>query len=103
MPCHVPIIIRPPWTGTDKWVWVSAARKWAGMKKALKPEGLLLLIGYTPKQLQHGTGGPKEIEQLYTRALLEKTFGGFRDLTIVEEELDMHEASRMRACPQSFI
>ena len=79
------------------------ARKWAGMKKALKPEGLLLLIGYTPKQLQHGTGGPKEIEQLYTRALLEKTFGGFRDLTIVEEELDMHEASRMRACPQSFI
>ena len=67
------------------------ARKWAGMKKALKPEGLLLLIGYTPKQLQHGTGGPKEIEQLYTRALLEKTFGGFRDLTIVEEELDMHE------------
>ena len=69
------------------------ARKWAGMKKALKPEGLLLLIGYTPKQLQHGTGGPKEIEQLYTRALLEKTFGGFRDLTIVEEELDMHEGA----------
>jgi SAM-dependent methyltransferase len=66
------------------------ARKWAGMKKTLKPNGLLLLIGYTPKQLQYGTGGPKEIEQLYTRALLEEAFGAFRNVTIVEEELDMH-------------
>jgi SAM-dependent methyltransferase len=69
------------------------ARKWAGMKKTLKRGGLLLLIGYTPKQLQYGTGGPKEIEQLYTRELLEKAFGGFRDVTIVEEELDMHEGA----------
>jgi len=35
------------------------ARKWAGVKKALKPGGLLILMGYTPKQLQYGTGGPK--------------------------------------------
>ncbi len=69
------------------------ARKWAGMEKTLKRGGLLLLIGYTPKQLQYGTGGPKEIEQLYTRALLEKAFGGFRDVTIVEEQLDMHEGA----------
>jgi hypothetical protein len=27
------------------------ATKWVGMKKALKPNGLLVLIGYTPKQL----------------------------------------------------
>ena len=69
------------------------ARKWAGMKKALKPDGLLILIGYTPKQLQYGTGGPKEIEKLYTRALLEEAFGGFRDVKIAEEELDMHEGA----------
>ena len=69
------------------------ARKWAGMKKALKRGGLLLLIGYTPKQLQYGTGGPKEIEQLYTRAMLENAFGGFSDVTILEEELDMHEGA----------
>jgi SAM-dependent methyltransferase len=67
------------------------ARKWAGMKRALKPDGLLVLIGYTPMQLQYGTGGPKEIEKLYTRALLEEAFGRFRDITINEEELDMHE------------
>lgn len=69
------------------------AHKWAGMKKALKPNGLLILIGYTPKQLQYGTGGPKEIEKLYTRALLEEAFGGFRDVRIAEEELDMHEGA----------
>jgi SAM-dependent methyltransferase len=69
------------------------ARKWAGMKTALKPNGLLILIGYTPKQLQYGTGGPKEIEKLYTRTLLEDAFGGFRDVKIAEEELDMHEGA----------
>jgi hypothetical protein len=63
------------------------------MKKALKPNGFLVLIGYTPKQLQYGTGGPREIEKLYTRALLEEAFGGFRDMTFAEEELDMHEGA----------
>ena len=69
------------------------ARKWAGIKKALKPGGLLILIGYTPKQLQYGTGGPKELANLYTRALLDETFGEFRDVAIKEEELDMHEGA----------
>jgi len=68
-------------------------RKWAGMRKALKPNGLLILQGYTPKQLQYGTGGPKQIENLYTRAMLEDAFGDFRDLRIVEEELEMREGS----------
>ena len=66
-------------------------RKWAGMRKALKPGGLLILQGYTEKQLQYGTGGPNEIERLYTRAMLEQAFGDLRDLKIVEEELEMHE------------
>jgi SAM-dependent methyltransferase len=67
--------------------------KWAGMRKTLKPGGLLIIQGYTPKQLQYGTGGPKEIENLYTRAMLEEAFRGFRDVTIVEEELEMHEGT----------
>jgi SAM-dependent methyltransferase len=66
-------------------------RKWAGMRKALKPGGMLILQGYTEKQLQYGTGGPSEIERLYTRAMLEQAFGDLRDLKIVEEELEMHE------------
>jgi SAM-dependent methyltransferase len=67
--------------------------KWAGMRKALKPGGLLIIQGYTPKQLQYGTGGPKELENLYTRAMLEDAFHDLHDLTIVEEELELHEGT----------
>jgi len=66
-------------------------RKWAGMRRALRPGGLLILQGYTPKQLDYRTGGPKEIENLYTRAMLEEAFKDFTDVTIVEEEREIHE------------
>ena len=67
------------------------AVKWAGMRKALKPGGLLIIQGYTPRQLQYGTGGPKEVENLYTRAMLEAAFGDLSEVRIVEEEREMHE------------
>ena len=69
------------------------AMKWAGMIKALKPGGLLILIGYTPKQLQYGTGGPKEVENLYTRAMLEAAFKDCHDVKFVEEEVEMTEGA----------
>jgi hypothetical protein len=69
------------------------AIKWRGMRGALKSGGLLIVQGYTPKQLQYGTGGPKQVEKLYTRAMLEREFGEFRDLNLVEEERDMHEGA----------
>jgi SAM-dependent methyltransferase len=69
------------------------ARKWAGMRAALKPGGLLILQGYTPKQLDYGTGGPKQIENLYTRAMLEEAFGDYRDVTITEEEREIYEGT----------
>jgi SAM-dependent methyltransferase len=67
--------------------------KWAGMRRALKPGGLLIIQGYTPKQLDYGTGGPKQIEHLYTRALLEYAFGDFRDLHFTEEERELSEGA----------
>ena len=69
------------------------ALKWAGMRRALKSGGLLIVHGYTPKQLQYGTGGPKELENLYTRELLERAFGDFRDVKIIEEEREIHEGT----------
>ncbi|MDE2048854.1 MAG: class I SAM-dependent methyltransferase, partial [Betaproteobacteria bacterium] len=42
----------------------------AGMWRTLAPGGLLLLQGYTPKQLDYRTGGPGKAENLYTPALL---------------------------------
>jgi SAM-dependent methyltransferase len=67
------------------------AVKWAGMRRALKSGGLLIVQGYTPKQLDYATGGPKQIENLYTRALLQGTFGDFRDVKFTEEERVLHE------------
>ena len=69
------------------------AVKWAGMRRALKSGGPLIIQGYTPKQLQYGTGGPKQIENLYTRALLEESFGDFHDMKIVEEEREIYEGT----------
>ena len=69
------------------------ALKWSGMRKALKPGGLLIIQGYTPKQLTYGTGGPKQIDQLYTRSMLEEAFAGFQDMVFIEEELEMHEGT----------
>jgi SAM-dependent methyltransferase len=67
--------------------------KWRKLKDALRPGGLLILTGYTPKQLQYGTGGPKAVEQLYTRAMLEEAFGEMKDLTIEERDVEMHEGA----------
>jgi SAM-dependent methyltransferase len=69
------------------------AVKWAGMRRALKPGGLLILQGYTPKQLDYATGGPKELDRLYTRSLLEGTFGDFRDVKITEAERELSEGA----------
>lgn len=70
---------------------VERGHKWAGMKRALKPGGLMIIQGYGPKQLEYGTGGPKKLENLYTRQLLEETFGDFKDIRIAEEDRDIQE------------
>jgi len=61
-------------------------RIFAGIRQALKPGGLLLLQGYRPEQLAYKTGGPSEIENLYTRAMLAEAFAGFADLEISEHD-----------------
>ena len=65
--------------------------KWRGMKRALKPGGLLLIEGYTPKQLEFGTGGPKQRDHLYTRDMLEAEFREFAKVEIREYEAHMSE------------
>ena len=68
-------------------------RKWAGMRRTLKSGGLLIVQGYTPKQLEYGTGGPRQIEHLYTREMLERAFGDLNDIAIVEEERELQEGA----------
>ncbi|MDO8874531.1 MAG: class I SAM-dependent methyltransferase [Pseudolabrys sp.] len=65
----------------------------AGIKRTLKPGGLLLLEGYRPKQLEYKTGGPSKIENLYSRELLEDAFGDFATLEIAEYDSIIHEGA----------
>jgi SAM-dependent methyltransferase len=66
-------------------------RIFAGIKHALKPGGLLLIEGYTPKQLEYKTGGPSKLENLYTRELLQKSFADLASIDIREYDAELTE------------
>ena len=54
-----------------------------GMKDALRPGGILMLHGYTPKQIDYGTGGPPIASHLYTTEALASYFS---DMDILVNE-----------------
>jgi 2-polyprenyl-3-methyl-5-hydroxy-6-metoxy-1,4-benzoquinol methylase len=62
------------------------ARIFHGMTRALKPGGLLILQGYTPKQIEYRTGGPPHAENMYTAGLLRGSFGALDILHLAEHE-----------------
>jgi len=66
-------------------------RIFAGLRQALAPGGLLLLHGYTPRQVDYGTGGPPHAENMYTAAMLEQAFRGFDIISLTEYEDDIAE------------
>jgi cyclopropane fatty-acyl-phospholipid synthase-like methyltransferase len=57
-----------------------------GIKKCLKPGGLLLLQGYTPRQLEYKSGGPSVEENMYTEAMLRKAFCDMEILHLSEHD-----------------
>jgi cyclopropane fatty-acyl-phospholipid synthase-like methyltransferase len=75
------------------WFPPERARIFAGIKQALRPGGLLLMQNYRTDQLKYRTGGPSEVERLYTRALLEEWFGDFSSLDIREHDSTISEGS----------
>jgi cyclopropane fatty-acyl-phospholipid synthase-like methyltransferase len=68
-------------------------RLFAGMKRALKRGGLLILQGYRPEQLKYRTGGPQNAEQLYTRGLLQSAFGDMAEIEISEHDSAISEGT----------
>ena len=66
----------------------------ARMVRALKPGGLLLLEGYTPKQLEYRTGGPPQVENLYTAPMLREAFRDLEVLELREYEDQLEEGER---------
>lgn len=70
------------------------ARIFAGIKTTLKPGGLLLLEGYRPKQLEYRTGGPSELENLYTAPMLRTAFADMEILHLAEYDSEIAEGTR---------
>ncbi|HRQ58281.1 MAG TPA: class I SAM-dependent methyltransferase [Azoarcus taiwanensis] len=65
----------------------------AGMKRALKPGGVLVLLGYTPKQLEYRTGGPSLVEHMYTGQMLREAFDDMEILHLEEFEDELDEGA----------
>ena len=61
-------------------------RQFEVMKRLTRPGGHILLLGYTPKQLEYGTGGPSAIENLYTEDMLRSAFADWDIEELVEYE-----------------
>lgn len=61
-------------------------RQFEVMKQLTRPGGHILLLGYKPKQLEYGTGGPSAIENLYTEDMLRSAFADWDIEELVEYE-----------------
>lgn len=70
------------------------ARLFSRMAACLKPGGILILQGYTPRQLEYKTGGPPQVENLYTETMLRGTFAGMEILELREYEDELTEGAR---------
>jgi len=53
---------------------LARVRLFERMMASLVPDGQLLLQGYTPRQIEFGTGGPSAVENLYTEEGLLESF-----------------------------
>jgi len=63
------------------------------MKGVLLPGGLILLEGYRPKQLEYKTGGPPQVENLYTTELLRKAFSDMEIRQLAEYDAVLTEGN----------
>ena len=75
--CHTPAGLR--------------ARLHRAVVAALRPGGVLLLESYTPKQLEHKTGGPPTAEFMMTLATVREELAGLDFLDAEEKLREVHE------------
>ncbi len=83
---HFPAALRP--------------RMHAHMLQALKPGGVVLLEGYSPRQLLHrangSVGGPHDVTMLFESDDLRRDFAGADIVSLEEEEVELAEGPRHR-------
>ncbi len=63
----------------------------AGMAQATRPGGLLMLHGFSVRQLAHSSGGPRAADQLWTLDLLRVAFPGWEILHQADYKAELRE------------
>lgn len=66
---------------------------WRNMLRATKPGGLVMIHGYTPKQIELGTGGPPNVENMYSIGDFAEIFESCEILTCEEYEAEQKSGS----------
>ncbi|MDD5181273.1 MAG: class I SAM-dependent methyltransferase [Gallionellaceae bacterium] len=61
-------------------------RLFANIRHSLRPGGLLLLQGYTPRQIEYRTGGPPTAENMYNTTMLRDAFADMEILHLREHD-----------------
>ena len=64
------------------------------IEQSLKPGGILILQGYTPKQLEYKTGGPAAIDHLYTEEMIRTAMSHYEILDLCTYEKVLSEGAR---------
>lgn len=57
----------------------------------LKPGGTLILEGFSKKQIENNTGGPRNVEMLFSEEELRDDFNFFTELSISESDVTLNE------------
>jgi cyclopropane fatty-acyl-phospholipid synthase-like methyltransferase len=65
-----------------------------GIQSTVRPGGLIVLQGYTPKQLEYRTGGPPEADHMYTEPMLREAFAGWDIVHLAEHEDVLNEGTK---------
>jgi len=74
----------------------------ASMLNALKPGGTLVLEAFSPEQLKYASGGPKQVDLLYTAELLRSDFAGADFAELAESVVELEEG-RMHSGPGAVV
>lgn len=57
----------------------------------LKPGGHLIIEGFSKEQIRNNTGGPGNIDMLFSKEELQADFESLSQLSIIKEEIDIEE------------
>jgi SAM-dependent methyltransferase len=78
------------------------AKVHASMLRAVKHGGLILFEAFNPDQLKYSSGGPKQVELLYTAKMLSNDFAPAEPLLLEEKEVHITEG-RMHSGPAAVV